>query len=178
MAEIKEYRRPTHKVEDWTTNDFLNELMHRYDVKTDYALHHLLKVKRQTIYRYRANRGTFDTDVALRVAELLPDRVTPDVMLVITAFQRERLVPARALWHKLLKRLAATATAAALLLAVQFALFTDTGSALIQDGIAAASTDDGLYLIRTGAAWLAVVACGLLLLWLLEKRYPAHALAR
>ncbi len=61
-----------------------------------------------------------------------------------------------------------------LVLAVQFAPFTETGSALIHDGIVSAAYDDGLYIIRTGAAWLALVAWGLLLLWLLERHYPGE----
>lgn len=92
----------------WTTTGFLDALMITHNVKTDYGLHKLLKVSRQTIYRYRANAGTFDDEIAIRVGELLKID-PPELMLVYTAAQRARLKAAREWWQKIAKQIAATA---------------------------------------------------------------------
>lgn len=96
------------RIEDWSTNDFLDALMKRYGVVTDYGLHKLLKVSRQSIYRYRDKAGaTFDDQVALRVAELLD--IDPVQMLVWTARQRASCTQAIEHWKHLQKRLAQAA---------------------------------------------------------------------
>jgi hypothetical protein len=107
----KVYRRPMGPQSGWSTNDFLNALMHRCGVKTDYGLHKLLAVSRQTIYRYRAG-GTFDDAIALRVAKLLD--VDPALMLVYVARDRARHGEAKKLWEVLAKKLARAAVLVAL----------------------------------------------------------------
>ena len=86
------------------------------------------------------------------------------VLAMIASERAERLKnpEAASTWRELAEKMG---IALAVLLAVQFALFTETGSALIRDGIAIAAYDNGLYIIRTGAAWLALVtACVLALM--------------
>jgi hypothetical protein len=106
---VKEYRRPMGSPADWSTNDYLNELMHRYSVRTDYGLHKLLKVSRQTIYRYRDSHGSFDDAVALRVAELLG--MEPSQLLIHSARERCKLASARGHWQSLLKKLSGAVVA-------------------------------------------------------------------
>lgn len=117
LPEVKEFRRPMGRPEDWTTEGFLDELRHRYSAKTDYALHKLLRVSRQSIYRYRDRKGTFDEDVALRVAELL--NLDPQMMLTWVVRERSRHAQAKKHWTQLLARLGGTA--AAVLLAFMLA---------------------------------------------------------
>jgi transcriptional regulator with XRE-family HTH domain len=131
--------------------------------KSDYRLCKALGVTSSRLGNWRSGRNTPDDGMVLRLAQLAG--IDPARVLAGIAAERSSDAEVKRAWLKI-------ATAAAVLLAVQFALFTDTGSALIQDGIARAGNDNGLYIMRTSAAWLALVACLLLCLWSLEKHFP------
>lgn len=132
LPEIKEFRRPMGPPEHWTTEGFLDELRHRYDAKTDYALHKLLKVSRQTIYRYRDGKGTFDEDIAVRAAELLG--LDPQMMLVWVTKERTRHAQARIFWEDLLKKLAGPAAVVLLAILVTEPLFNESPLILVDAG--------------------------------------------
>jgi hypothetical protein len=99
-------------VEEWTTGNLLDLLKQRYSLETDYQLYKLLDVRPQTIYRYRSHRGTFDDDVALRVAGLLG--IDPKAMLACVARDRSRNADARNWWNQIAKHLAVGVAAVAL----------------------------------------------------------------
>lgn len=99
-----------------TTNDFLDGIMQKHGLTTDYQLHKLLGVTKQTIYRYRANRGSFDEDVAIRAANLL--EIDPMYVLACVAGERTRHESARELWLKFAEKM----KPAAVLAVVAFAL--------------------------------------------------------
>lgn len=105
--ELKVFRQRMGKMEDWTTHDYLNELAERYKTNghplTDYGLHKLLGVVRQTIYRYRDGKGTFDDSVALRVAGLLD--INPEFMLMWATRERARVTQAKETYDRILRRM-------------------------------------------------------------------------
>ena len=103
------FKQPMGRPIDWTTDGYLDALALRHNARSDYALHQLLRVSRQTIYRYRDGKGTFDDDVALRVGELLG--IPGEEMLLWAAMERARIPAAKQAWRLLAERLGGTAAA-------------------------------------------------------------------
>lgn len=95
------------------TVEYLDEIKRQYRLTSDYQVHKLLGVSKQSITHYRNGHSSFADDVAARVAMLLkldPLRVLADVHA-----ERAKSEAARAVWRMIAARAAQTA---AILLAV------------------------------------------------------------
>lgn len=85
-----------------TTRQFLAELARRYPMgdgrtATDYRLAKVLNVTTTTISRYQNHGGTFDDNVALRVAELLEEK--PLHVLACMNAERARNEAVKKVWQ-------------------------------------------------------------------------------
>lgn len=104
-----------------TTIELLNELRVRFNLPSDYALQPILKIKKQTISRYRNHGGAFDDDIAVRVAELLG--YDSGYILVCMAAERSKTVKARSAWREAAEALAPAALVVLVAIGVTAPLF-------------------------------------------------------
>lgn len=80
------------------TVDYLDEIMRRKRIPSDYGIAKALSVSKQTVSRYRCSNGTFDDEIALRVADLLG--INPGVVLIDMKIEREKNAEVRSVWEK------------------------------------------------------------------------------
>jgi predicted transcriptional regulator len=92
-----------------TTAEFLDDLRRVHNLESDYQVAKLLQMHRQAISRYRQEKGTFDDQVAIRIAELL--KVEPGYVLACMHAQRANEAGQRKVWERIAKRLATAAMA-------------------------------------------------------------------
>lgn len=69
-------------------SEYLKLIENKYEPKNDSALADLLKVRPPTIYRYKKESGTFDDNVAKRVAKLLDI----DVIRIVIDMDEQRAI--------------------------------------------------------------------------------------
>lgn len=145
-----------------TTNDYLDAVARKFSREngapaSDYKLADLLRVRVQTIYRYRKEQNRFDEDVAIRVAELLG--IDPAIVLLDTAAERTKCPEAREVWERLSKRVAGGVFAIFLSVLVGFfAPVRDAEASMAATQAAVTYNDEGIYIIRSAIrrlrAWL------------------------
>jgi hypothetical protein len=148
-----------------TTAEFLNELRHHFNARSDYALEDHTGWARQQISRYRGNKQTFNDETILKVAAWLD--YEPTFISACMSAQRANSNEARDKWEwaakKIMTKITKPArkiagTAAAVVLAV--VLGADQGAQLVDAISAAAPT---LYIMSNVALFLATFAAALLL---------------
>lgn len=80
------------------TVEYMDEVMRRKRIPSDYALAKVLGVTKQTVSRYRAGIGHFDDAVAIRVGELLG--IEPGIVLIDIHAERTKNDEVRSVWEK------------------------------------------------------------------------------
>lgn len=80
------------------TVEYMDEIMRRKRIPSDYALAKVLGVTKQTVSRYRLGLSQFDDAVALRVAELMS--VNPGLVLIDMHAERTKNDEVRSVWEK------------------------------------------------------------------------------
>lgn len=119
-----------------STNDYLDAIAQKFPKPdgtpaSDYMLAKLLKVRAQTISRYRNYQTRLDDDVAIRAAELLG--IDAARVLLDIAAERTKCPEAKDVWERLSKRVAGGAFA--IFLAVTIGVSANpTANAMTQDG--------------------------------------------
>ena len=90
------------------TVDFLDDMKRRYGIRSDYALSKSSGISQANISRYR-NGGTFDDEVAIKVAEIL--ELDPGYVLACIQAERSKRPQVRDAWEKIARGLAASLAA-------------------------------------------------------------------
>lgn len=134
------------------TNQYLDAIMERHSIRSDYALAKFLGVRQQTVSRYRLNKNGLDDAVAVRVAEAL--QKDPAEVLADIHAERAKDDSVRAVWQRLAKLARSSAhSIAALSLAVFVAYSAGAGQTaeaaiciLCQIGLMAGWTSNFRYL--------------------------------
>ncbi len=80
------------------TVEYLDEVMRRKRIPSDYALAKALGVAKQTISRYRTVGGQFDDEVALRVADMLG--IDAGIVLIDMHAERSKSADVRSVWER------------------------------------------------------------------------------
>lgn len=94
-----------------TTNELLDAVRVRYNLRTDYQLAKFLKWNQQSVSRYRKG-GTMDEAMCLKVAAVL--ELEPGVVLAAIAAERAKSPDVKSAWSTVAKRLAAVVLIGAL----------------------------------------------------------------
>lgn len=81
------------------TVEYMDEIMRRKGIPSDYALAKALGVTKQTVSRYRSGIGLFDDHVALRAAELLG--IDPGIVLLDIYAERAKNSEVRTVWERI-----------------------------------------------------------------------------
>ncbi len=80
------------------TVEYLDEVIRRKRLPSDYALSKLLGVTRQTVSRYRLGITQFDDEVSIRVADALG--IEPGLVLIDMHAERTKSPAVRDVWEK------------------------------------------------------------------------------
>ncbi len=81
------------------TVEYMDAIMLRRRIPSDYALAKALGVTKQTVSRYRSGIGLFDDHVALRAAELLG--IDPGIVLLDIYAERTKNDEVRNVWERI-----------------------------------------------------------------------------
>lgn len=81
------------------TIEYMDEMMRRKRIPSDYALAKALGIAKQTVSRYRAGIGQFDDEIALRVAELMG--IDAGIVLLDMHIERTKNAEVRQVWEKI-----------------------------------------------------------------------------
>lgn len=107
-------------------NQFLNQILSRHELRSDYELANFLGITRSAVSRYRTKpEATFDDEVACKVAAALD--LEPGYVLACMAAYRAKSAEVRKVWVETAKRFASM-TAAVLLAFVAIPLLDYTVS--------------------------------------------------
>jgi len=88
-----------------TANQFLNQVMSRHELTSDYQLAHFLGITRSAISRYRNKPGAgFDEDIALKVAAAL--EINPVFVMANMNAAKTKSADAREAWLSIAARAA------------------------------------------------------------------------
>lgn len=83
------------------TTEYLDAVMQRQGLKTDYAVAKALKVRPSTVYGYREGRSLPDDEVAARIAELL--EMHPGLVVLDMHRERAKTPAERSIWEEIFK---------------------------------------------------------------------------
>lgn len=108
------------------TIQFLDAVMSRYALPSDYAMAKVLGITRSAVSRYRNHpEATFDDATALKIAAAL--ETDPGYVFACMAAQRAKVEQVRRIWEELAKKLGGAA--AAVLLALLLSPYSDAVAA-------------------------------------------------
>lgn len=81
------------------TQEYLEKIKARLNIKSDYALSKSLGVTRQTISRYQKGYGQFDDAIAIRAAKLLG--INPGVVILDMHRDRAQSIELKNAWQEI-----------------------------------------------------------------------------
>ena len=83
------------------TAQYLDAVMARHDLKTDYAVAKALKIRPSTVYGYREGRSVPDDEVAFKIAELLG--LHPGLVILDMHRERAKTPQEQSIWLEIYK---------------------------------------------------------------------------
>lgn len=81
------------------TCDYLDELQSKLNIQSDYGLAKSLGISKQAISKYRNGRGSFDDQIAARVASALG--LHPGIVLLDMYAERTKNESTRNIWQEI-----------------------------------------------------------------------------